>query len=44
MSPKLLNYIDGQWLESRSAQVLSVLNPANQEELATVGLFLQEER
>jgi malonate-semialdehyde dehydrogenase (acetylating) / methylmalonate-semialdehyde dehydrogenase len=39
----LLNYVNGQWRASRSAELLDVTNPATQEVLARVPLSMAEE-
>jgi len=40
---KLQNYIDGEWIESESDQILDVLNPATQKLLAKVPMSTKEE-
>jgi malonate-semialdehyde dehydrogenase (acetylating)/methylmalonate-semialdehyde dehydrogenase len=40
---KLQNYIDGEWVESESDQILDVLNPATQKLLAKVPMSTKEE-
>ena len=40
---KLQNYIDGEWIESESDQILDVLNPATQKPLAKVPMSTKEE-
>ena len=37
------NYIDGEWVESKSEKVLDVVNPATQKTLAKVPVSLREE-
>jgi len=44
MTPQQLkNYIEGEWVDSSSTEVLNVVNPANSEVLAQVPLSTQEE-
>jgi malonate-semialdehyde dehydrogenase (acetylating)/methylmalonate-semialdehyde dehydrogenase len=43
MAEKLLNYINGEWRESKATTYLNVPNPATDEVLATVPLSLPEE-
>ncbi len=40
---KILNFINGQWLESKAAESLSVVNPATGEEMAKTPLCSAEE-
>jgi len=40
---KLQNYIDGEWIESESDQILDVLNPATQKLLAKVPMSTRDE-
>lgn len=39
----LKNYINGEWVESRSSQVLDVVNPATQKTIATVPMSTRRE-
>lgn len=44
MSPKILNnYVDGEWVDSKSPNVLDVVNPATDEVIAKVPLSTTEE-
>jgi len=40
---KLQNYIDGEWVESESAQILDVVNPTTQKTLAKVPMSTSDE-
>ncbi len=40
---KLQNYIDGEWVESESDQILDVLNPTTQKTLAKVPMSTKDE-
>ncbi len=40
---KLNNYINGQWVESKSTEILDVINPATTEKIAEVPLSTPEE-
>jgi len=40
---KLKNYINGEWVESETAQILDVLNPATQKTIARVPMSTREE-
>jgi len=40
---KLQNYIDGEWVESKSDQILDVVNPTTQKTLAKVPMSTREE-
>ncbi|MBI4295686.1 MAG: CoA-acylating methylmalonate-semialdehyde dehydrogenase, partial [Chloroflexi bacterium] len=40
---RLKNYINGEWVESKSHQVRDVMNPATQKQIATVPMSTREE-
>ena len=40
---ELRNYINGEWIESKSKQMLDVVNPATQKLLARVPMSTKEE-
>ena len=40
---KLENYIDGEWVESESEQILDIINPATQKTIARVPLSTKDE-
>jgi len=43
MAEQLRNYINNEWCHSRSTQILDVINPATQEQLARIPLSTKEE-